>query len=49
MCVSKAIKVSPNQHAGLPRFLFTEDSLKITKGLEPVFMPNFSYNFWIKM
>ena len=28
-----AIKISPDQHAGLLRFLFTEDSLKIKKGL----------------
>ena len=31
---SKVIKISPNQHADLLRFLFTEDSLKIKKGLE---------------
>ena len=30
----KTIKISPNQHATLPRFLFTEDSLKIKKGSE---------------
>ena len=30
ICNSKAIKTSPNQHDDLLRFLFTEDSLKIT-------------------
>ena len=45
---SKAIKIGPNQHADLLRFLFTEDSLKIKKGLELVSRPHFSYNFFIK-
>ena len=40
-----AVKISPNQHAGLFRFLFTEDSLKIKKGLELVFRSHFSYFF----
>ena len=42
MCYNKAIKISPNQYAGLLRFLFTEDSLKITKGLELVSRSQFS-------
>ena len=45
---SKAIKISPNQHAGLIRFLLTDDSLKIKKVLELVSRPNFSNNFLIK-
>ena len=48
MCNSKAIEISPNQHAGLLRFLFTENSLKIKKGLELVCRPHFSQNFLIK-
>ena len=47
MCNSKAIKISPNQHAGLLTFLFTEDSLKITKGLELVFLEFFDKNFYL--
>ena len=31
------------------RFVFTEDSLKIKKGLELVSKPHFSYNFLIKL
>ena len=31
MCNSKAVKISPNQHASLPRFLFTAVPLKIQK------------------
>ena len=42
ICNSKAIKISPNQHAGLLRFLFTEGSLKITKDLELVSRSQFS-------
>ena len=42
MCNSKAIKISPNQHAGLLRFFFTEDSLNIKKGLGLDSMPAFS-------
>ena len=45
---SKAIKISPNQQAGLLTFLFTEDSLKIKKCLELVSRPHFPYNFLIK-
>ena len=48
MCNSKAIEINPNQHADLLRFLFTEDSLKIKKGLELVFRPHFPLNFMIK-
>ena len=42
------IQICPNQYADLHRILFTEDSLKIKKGLELVFRPNFSYNFFNK-
>ena len=47
---SKAIKIGPNQHAGLLRFLWKldENSLKIKKGLELVFRPHFSYNLLIR-
>ena len=45
ICNSKAIEISSNHHAGLPRFLFTEDSLKIRKCLDLVSSPHFSYNF----
>ena len=38
---SKAIKISPNQHAGFFRFLVTRDSL----GLELVSRPQFPLNF----
>ena len=34
MCISKTIKIYPNQHTDLLRFLFMEDYLKIKKGLE---------------
>ena len=37
-----------NQHADLLRFLFTEDSLEIKKGLELVSGTNFSQNFLTK-
>ena len=36
------------QHTDLPRFLFTEDPLKIKKGLELVYRPHFSWKFLIK-
>ena len=42
MCNSKAIEISPNQHPGPLRFLFTEDSLKNKKGPELVSLPHFS-------
>ena len=48
MCNTKAIEICPNQHADLLEILFTEDSLKIKKGLELVSRPHFSYNFLIK-
>ena len=48
ICNSKAIGICPNQHADLLRFLFTENSLKIKKGLELVSRPYFSHNFFIK-
>ena len=41
MCNSKAIKICKNQHTDLLRFLFTEDYLKIEKGLELVSRPCF--------
>ena len=46
ICNSKAIEIIPNQHAGKSdqiqtRFLFTENSLKIKKGLELVSRPHF--------
>ena len=44
---SKAIKICPNQHVHLLRFLFTEDSLNIKKGLELVSRPHCSQNFLI--
>ena len=43
MCISKAIKIFPNQHADFLRFLFTE---KIKKGLEVVCRPQFSQKFF---
>ena len=45
ICNSKTIKICPNQHADLLRFLFTEDSLKIKYGLELVSWSYFSKNF----
>ena len=44
----KLSKFYPNQYTNLLRFLFTEDFLKIKKGLELVFRPHFSYNFFKK-
>ena len=41
ICNSRAIEISPNQNAGFLRFPFTEDSLKIKKGLELVSRPHF--------
>ena len=35
-------KICPNQHAELLKFYFTEDSLKIKKGLGKAFKPHFS-------
>ena len=43
MCNSKTIKICPNLHTNLLRFLFTEDALKIKKGLELVSWPYLSY------
>ena len=48
MCNSKATEIRPDQHADLLGILFTEDSLKIKKGLELVSRPHFSYNFLLK-
>ena len=42
---SKTIKICQNQHAHLLKFLFTDDSLKIEKGLELVSRPHFSLTF----
>ena len=41
ICNSKTIKICPNRHADLLRFLFTEDSLKTRKGLELISGNNF--------
>ena len=49
MCNSKAIEICPNQDADLLRFFFTDDYLKIKKGLERVSKPHFSHNFLIKI
>ena len=40
--------MSPNQHAGLFRFLFIEDSVKIKKDLELFSRPYFAQNSFIK-
>ena len=48
MCISKTIKICPNQHTDFFRFLFTEDCLKIEKGLELVSGPHFSWTFFLK-
>ena len=45
---SKAIEISPNQHAGLLRFPYLENSFKNKKGLQLVSGPYFPYNFMIK-
>ena len=45
--LGKIIKICPNQHTELLKFLFTEDFLKIKKGLELVSRPP-SYIFLIK-
>ena len=49
ICNSRLIDISPNQHAGLLRFFFTEDSLKIKKSVELVSRPHFPYIFLIKI
>ena len=41
MCISKTVKICPNQHTDLLRFLSTDDSLKMKKGLELVSRPRF--------
>ena len=46
---SKTIKICPNHHADLLRFLFIEGFFKIKKGLEPVSMPYFWWKFFIKI
>ena len=46
--ISKTIKICPNHHTDFLRFLFTEDCLKIKKGLELVSRPHFSQNFLMK-
>ena len=38
----KTVKISPNKHTDLPRFLFLEESLKIKKGLELASRPIYS-------
>ena len=47
-CNGKAIEISSNQHAGLVRFLLTEDSLKFKKGLDLFSTLHFLYIFLIK-
>ena len=42
------MKICPNEHADLLRFLFKVDSLKIKKGLELVSRLHFSNNFFDK-
>ena len=49
LVISKTMKICPNQHTDLLRFLFIEDSLKTKKGLELVSRPHFSENFLIKI
>ena len=44
----KTIKIYPTQHAGLLKFFFTEDSLKIKKDLGLVPRPNYFYQFLVK-
>ena len=48
ICNTTTIQICQNYHVYLLRFLYTEDSLKIKKGLELVSRPHFSYNFLIK-
>ena len=48
LCNSKAIEISPNQHADLLRFLFTEDSLNNKKGPRTSFQTTFSKKFYDK-
>ena len=46
--IAKLLKYVQISHADHLRFLFTEDSLKIRKGLELVSRSHFYYNFLIK-
>ena len=39
ICMTKTIKICPNQQTDLLAFLFTEDSVKIKKALELVSRP----------
>ena len=48
ICNSKAIEICPNRLADLFIFLFTEDFLKVRKGLELVSRSQFSQHFLIK-
>ena len=48
LCISKTIKICPNQYTDLLRFLFKEDFLTIKKVLELVSWLHFSYHLWIK-
>ena len=45
---SKGFEICSNQHVDLYGIAFTEDSLKIKKGLELVSRPHFPNNFSIK-
>ena len=47
MCKQNYQNLSKSVHRH-PKIPFTEDSLKIKKGLKLVFRPYFSYNFLIK-
>ena len=48
ICNSKSIKFCPNQHVDLHRIFFTDDFLKIKKGLELASRRHFLLNFLIK-
>ena len=45
ICNGKAFEICPNQHADPLRIVFTEDSLKIEKGLGVVSRSHISKNF----
>ena len=47
--ICKAIKIYSNRNAVILWFFFTEDSLKIKKGLELLSRSHFSQNFLIKI
>ena len=47
--IRKIIRICPNNHTDCLRFLFTEDYMKIKKGLELVSRPHFHVIFWWKI